>query len=120
MSRTKQEILGIVVTHAMMIVEKPSRLCRTFRVDSFVREHRGDDALPCFIGALIPDHLDFHGCCTNIDALIFSNPNVREFLCEDIDFLWELQKIHDSSAIDQFVVKLKDFAKKHDLQFPEA
>jgi hypothetical protein len=49
-----------------------------------------------------------------------SNPNVNEFLCEDIDFLWELQAIHDSSAIDRFIPKLKDFAKKHDLQFPEA
>jgi hypothetical protein len=116
--RTKQEILDIVVPHAMMIVAKPSRLCRTFRVDSFVREHGGDDALPCFIGALIPDSLGLNANCTSIDALIFLNPRAKEFFCDDIDFLFELQRIHDQTSVDLLIPKLKDFAKKHDLHFP--
>ena len=119
MSRTKQEVLNIVVPHAKLIVEKPSRWACVFQVDKFVNDTGSNDFLPCFIGALIPNELELQGFPTTIDKLIYDNPNIKEFLCEDIDFLWDLQRMHDLTRIVEWMPSLQALAEKNGLEFPQ-
>ncbi len=113
MSRTKQEVLNIVVPHARLIVEKPSRWACVFQVEN------DRDFLPCFIGALIPNEFELQGFPTTIDKLIYDNPNVKEFLCEDTDFLWDLQRMHDLTRIVEWMPSLQALAEKNGLEFPQ-
>jgi hypothetical protein len=111
--RTKQEILDIVVPHARKIIKDPSLLSCRFKVTD-----PDDNRLPCFIGALIPNDVEF-STSDNVFGLTKYNPHLKEFFCVNLQFLNELQVINDESNIRDWIGQLKDLAEAHELRFPE-
>jgi hypothetical protein len=88
--RTNQEVLNIVVPHARLIIANPEKKRSVFKIS-----HRDGDGFPCFIGALIPGDVEICVGCDNVHSLVGYNPNLEEYLCEDIGFLNDIQRTHD-------------------------
>lgn len=102
--RTKQEVLNIVVPHARLIAAEPNRMVCAFQINDELISLYGPQVMPCFIGAMIPQGVALDSPIGRnlykVSQLIEFNPWVKEYLCEDILFLDDLQAIHDSYDID--------------------
>ncbi len=122
--RTKQEVLNIVVPHARLIAAEPNRMVCAFQINDELISLYGPQVMPCFIGAMIPQGVALDSPIGRnlykVSQLIEFNPWVKEYLCEDILFLDDLQAIHDSYDIDSWIVKLKAVSDSNGLNFPEA
>jgi protoporphyrinogen oxidase len=115
---TEQAIFDQVATHMLtqMVCSKKS-----------VREHgdlhsycayRGDDGRKCAIGALIADD-EYHPLMDNTgDALMMNEAGYFGDIDEArVQFLYDLQRIHDVEPPNLWAAELRSMADKHGLTF---
>lgn len=127
----KQEIFDKIWKHAVVEQNLPSY--SWFGDSNTICKYRDGEGHKCFVGVLIPDSVykpEFEAkTLTNVAKQIFDSEMITN---DNIDFLAELQKIHDYAAgrlsssshtIDDYFVevktKLERFAKQHLLSVTE-
>ncbi len=97
---------------------------------SFSRNHtcayRGENNTCCFIGALIPDNLyNVFMEEKSVSYMLKVNSEIHKFIvpsdikheAERIDFLGDLQQIHDSRSVDEWNYEFKEFASRFGLKY---
>ncbi len=84
--------------------------------------YRGENGMKCAIGCILPDKLyrPRHDKESYDIYRLMNNLEIRKYFGgkDNIEFLVELQGIHDSYNPKNWKFKLKIFAKKYDLKFP--
>ena len=90
------------------------------------RKHQEDGTVfTCIIGAMIPDEL-VKDTFTNIKSLCEENNLIKDWFKNiDIELLLDIQKIHDTSAIDRDIctynraIKMRSVANQYNLICPK-
>ncbi len=127
-SLSYQQIFDHVVAHAM----KQGKRCKDMSSGTcmYRLDKTAECTTMCFVGCLIPNHLYVPEMESNDAYALFQDfPIIREYICGNIhkyntitcdvcDFLNDLQIIHDRVPAMLWMVKLIDFAKKHELELP--
>jgi hypothetical protein len=92
----------------------------TVYINSDRCSYRGDNGMSCAIGILIPDEL-YNPCMegSNFYELLEGFPAVAIHLdldgLEDVEFLAEIQNIHDGNRPEKWPTRLSKFAEEHKL-----
>jgi len=118
---TKQETFNTVVAHAR---KQGTRATKDIKGAFGGCQYRMSDGRRCFAGVLIPDELyraNFEGW--SLRSGVSNEPShVGKVLADlgyDIDFVNELQKIHDMTSVDMWEEQFQDLAEKHGLEVPD-
>ena len=117
----KQRIFNKVTNHLLTQMKQAIS-------DSHQCRYKTDDGFKCAVGCLISnesystefEEKDFE----QVYSMSEEFAGIMEHLCKvnslsenDIDFFMSLQSLHDNNDPDHWEFCLKEFAKKHDLQF---
>ena len=113
-----QEIFDQVAVH--LLTQNKSSMNIS---DVDVCAYRGQNGLKCAIGFLIADEdyvpeMDIDGKSVSklvSDTTFQNNPSIQRLKALDIDFLSELQGIHDRYEPVQWSIRLKALAKEYKL-----
>lgn len=111
---TRQEMFDIVSKH-LLTQMTPSKVTYLDGVKGCA--YRGDGGLMCAIGCLIPDSVYTSKMEGNdVEGLIqdFDIPGLEE---KDVDFLCDLQNIHDNEQPDTWERELRATAAAYNLEF---
>jgi hypothetical protein len=88
----------------------------------YVCAYRGKDGLKCAVGILIKDKFFDPKCNADdlslpgVKAMICKSLKLKDLTAEDLDFLSDLQLIHDCCNIDEWEEQLHDFADCNSLK----
>lgn len=114
----KQDTFDKVVKHARTQNEKAQDLVRKQCL------YRTESGLKCFIGCLIPDNLYNKGMESKTIIALHNHHNEvmeeifgSELTKADIDFLSNLQRIHDQSEVRVWESKFKHLAETEGLVY---
>lgn len=115
---TKQEIFDKIVAHARKQKEQSLYVYGNSGLECCM--YRDKQGRSCFIGALIPDSLYDPLMEHNLIYMLLNGwPELYEHIGIDVDinFLYEIQNIHDTYIPYMWEQNLCELAKKHMLSY---